>query len=218
MDTDACNSQVGFVLLQNQEDGKAQAIKYVSRAMSKPKKNLETTNCEYLAVSWAVLLLRTYLKGTNFIIRTDHHSLKWMLNPADVTGMLKVKRLQLTELDFKVIYRASVRDQDTDALSGLHTTGKGDKDIDGEAPVLAVQYLTGNMKLRATCNFQDFDHTLSFFQSKFILIVKADDIALTIISELILVQSKEAFWEQFRQLVGTPHFRFTFENNGLLMA
>jgi hypothetical protein len=35
---------------------------------------------------WAILHLRPYLEGQKFIIRTDYHSLRWVLNLSDARG------------------------------------------------------------------------------------------------------------------------------------
>lgn len=36
----------------------------------------------------SVLLPRPYLKGVQFVVRTDHHALKWIINLVDATGKL----------------------------------------------------------------------------------------------------------------------------------
>lgn len=48
----------------------------------------DTTHLEGLALVCPVLLLRPYLKGTLFTIRTDQDAPKWVLNFMDGTGKL----------------------------------------------------------------------------------------------------------------------------------
>ena len=80
LDTDACDHQLGCVLLQKQEDAKTWLpLGFWSRTLSSAEKNYDTTNKECLAVVWAVLSLRPYLEGTRFLIRTDHDALKCCL-------------------------------------------------------------------------------------------------------------------------------------------
>ena len=70
VDTDACDLQVGCVLLQEQEDGTNRPVGYWSRTLTKPEKAYTVTERECLAVVWAVLLLRPYLEGARFTVRT----------------------------------------------------------------------------------------------------------------------------------------------------
>lgn len=50
VDTDACNSQVACVLLQQQEDGIAKSIGYWSRTLTSAEQKLTTTDKESVAV------------------------------------------------------------------------------------------------------------------------------------------------------------------------
>ena len=70
IDTDACNVQIGCVLLQDQEDEKPtrKPIGYWSRTLFQAEQGYHTTERECLAVVWAVLLLRPYLEGADFTI------------------------------------------------------------------------------------------------------------------------------------------------------
>lgn len=86
VDTDACNEQVGCVLLQEQPDGVKRPIGYWPRTLTTAERAYGTTHRECLAVIWAVLILRPYLEGTRFTIRTDHDALRWILNMSDATG------------------------------------------------------------------------------------------------------------------------------------
>jgi len=78
--TDACAVQVGCTLLQQQPDRSILPVGYYSRGLIPAEKNYSTTDRECLAVVWACFLLRPYLEGLEFLIRTDHSSLRWLLN------------------------------------------------------------------------------------------------------------------------------------------
>ena len=68
--TDACNVQIGCVLLIDQEDENStiMPIGYWSWSLSQAEQGYHTTERECLAVVWAVLLLRPYLEGADFTI------------------------------------------------------------------------------------------------------------------------------------------------------
>lgn len=88
VDTDACDSQVGCVLLKQHEDGTARPIRYWSRTLTGIEQKLETTHEKRLAVMWALLLLRPYLGLDRLNIRTDHEALKRLMTSADASGKL----------------------------------------------------------------------------------------------------------------------------------
>lgn len=94
--TDACDRQVGCVLLQEHSYGTTRLVGYWSRSLNKAEKAYDTTHRECLAVVWAVLMLRYYLEGARFTIRTNHDALRWILNMADATGKLARWRLHLS--------------------------------------------------------------------------------------------------------------------------
>lgn len=83
VDTDACDKQLGCVLMQERpyDDGKIvrRPVGYFSRALTAPECNYCTTKRECLGIVWVVLLLQPYLQGENLILRTDHTSLKTIM-------------------------------------------------------------------------------------------------------------------------------------------
>lgn len=72
LNNDACNVQVRCVPLQKQPDGTTKPDEYWSRSLPKAEQSYDTTQREYLAIVWSVLMLRPYLAGTHFKIRTNH--------------------------------------------------------------------------------------------------------------------------------------------------
>ena len=77
LDTDASDVAVGAVLSQK-IDGMERPIAFFSRVMNDTQKNYCTTRRELLAVICALQHFRHYLLGTKIVLRTDHHSLKWL--------------------------------------------------------------------------------------------------------------------------------------------
>jgi len=53
-------------------------------------------------VVWLSLVLRPYVDGTSFTVRTDHAALKWMLHMDGAHGRLARWRLRLAEFDYVV--------------------------------------------------------------------------------------------------------------------
>lgn len=82
MDTGACNTQFGCFIIQRQPEGDVLPIGYWNCSLSKHKRAGSTTERECLAVVWAIHHLRPYLEGIRFTLRTNHHTLCWILNLA----------------------------------------------------------------------------------------------------------------------------------------
>jgi len=138
LDTDACDHQVGCVLMQEQEDGTLRPVGYWSRSLTKAEKNYSTTEKECLAIVWAVLALRPYLEGVRFTLRTDHSALRWILNLSDASGRLMRWRLRLADFDYEVKHRAGIKHQAADTLSRIRTNGEDTSDLDDAIPTLLV--------------------------------------------------------------------------------
>lgn len=74
---------------------------------------------ECLEVVWALILLRPYLEGGGISVRTDHLSLKWILNLVECTRRLSHYRYSLIEFSFIVVKRAGTVQKSADAFSRL---------------------------------------------------------------------------------------------------
>ena len=77
LDTDASDVAIGAVLSQT-IDGVERPIAFYSRVLNPSQRNYCTTRKELLAVIVALQHFRHYLLGGHVILRTDHHSLKWL--------------------------------------------------------------------------------------------------------------------------------------------
>jgi RNase H-like domain found in reverse transcriptase len=121
LDTDASDHQLGCCLLQSQPDGSQRPVGYWSRGLTSAEKNYSTAEKECLAIVWEILHLRPYLEQQNFIIRTDHHSLRWVLNLSDAQGCLARWRLRLLEFDYDVQYHPGALHHGADMMSRLQS-------------------------------------------------------------------------------------------------
>jgi RNase H-like domain found in reverse transcriptase len=118
LDTDASDHQLGCCLLQSQPDGSQRLVGYWSRGLTSAEKNYSTSEKECLAV-WAIFHLRPYLEQQKFIISTDHHSLRCVLNLSDAQGRLARWRLRLLQFDYEVHYHPGALHHGADKMSRL---------------------------------------------------------------------------------------------------
>ena len=117
LDTDASNLGIGAVLSQVQ-NGTERVIAYASKALSATQKKYCTTYRELLAVVVFVKHFRHYLLGQeHIIIRTDHNSLRWLMNFKDVEGMVGRWLLSLQPYNFVIQHRRGVDHGNADGLS-----------------------------------------------------------------------------------------------------
>jgi hypothetical protein len=78
LDTDATESQLSAFLEQRDEHSVLHPIGYWSRQLSPTERRYHITEKEDYSVYWAVKLLRPYLEGNRFTVRTDHSALTWL--------------------------------------------------------------------------------------------------------------------------------------------
>jgi RNase H-like domain found in reverse transcriptase len=139
LDTDASDLQIGSCLCQEHPDGLRHPIGYWSRSLNAAERNYSTTEKECLAIVWAILTLRPYLEGQRFLVRTDHHSLRWVLNLADAQGRLARWRLRLLEFDLEVEYAPGKEHHAADTMSRLLPPACIEPPLDTTIPCFATQ-------------------------------------------------------------------------------
>lgn len=117
LDTDACHSSIGAVLSQMQ-NGVERVISYASNQLTKTERSYCTTRKELLAVIRYVRQFRHYLIGKQFILRTDHRALIWMLSWEKAnTSQFCTWKAELAEFDFIIEHRPGQKHTNADALS-----------------------------------------------------------------------------------------------------
>lgn len=99
----------------------------------------ETTYREFLAVLWAVLLLRVYLKGARFTIRTNHDALRLIPNMTEATRKFARWRIRFSELYYNVFHRSGVNNQASDAFYRLERKGSNDTELNDQLPNLVME-------------------------------------------------------------------------------
>ena len=116
IDCDASNVGQGAVLSQIQ-NGEEKVICYFSRCFSRAERNYCVTRRELLAVVNAIKHFHHYIYGNRFTIRTDHGSLRWLLNFKILDGQLARMLTFLSAYDFSIQHRAGRLHSNCDALS-----------------------------------------------------------------------------------------------------
>jgi len=139
LDTDASVGQVGAVLLQEEPDQSTRPVGYWSRSLSAAEREYSTTERECLAVVWASLLLRPYVEGTRFTVRTDHAALKWMLHMEGAHERLARWRLRLAKFDYVVQTRPWATQHAADTMSRISTPAGDEGAIPDTVPCLALR-------------------------------------------------------------------------------
>ena len=117
LDTDASDFSMGAALSQIQ-DGVEVPLAFASNTLNKAQRNYCTTKRELLAVVVYTKKFKHFLWGTDFTLRTDHSSLRWLLNFKDAEGMMGRWLAHLSEfgLEHSQIQHRAVS---TDHLVGL---------------------------------------------------------------------------------------------------
>ena len=87
IDTDASEKGIGAVLSQEQ-NGQEKVIAYFSRTLSRTEQNYCVTRRELLAMVKGIEHFHYYLYGRRFTVRTDHASLRWLLNFRQPEGQI----------------------------------------------------------------------------------------------------------------------------------
>ena len=99
LDTDASDVAVGAVLSQVVGDVE-KPIAFFSRVLNNTQRNYCPTRRELLAVIVSLQHFRHYLLGAQVILRTDHHSLKWLRTFKRPEGILARWIETLAEFNF----------------------------------------------------------------------------------------------------------------------
>ncbi|KAJ4807690.1 polyprotein [Rhynchospora pubera] len=112
LETDASQTGIGAVLMQERKP-----LAFLSKGLGIKNQSLSTYEKELLAVVTAVNKWRHYLVGGPFIIRTDHISLKNLLEQRIHTSMQHKSLGKLLGLHYTIEYKKGTHNLVADALS-----------------------------------------------------------------------------------------------------
>ncbi|KAK8942856.1 hypothetical protein KSP39_PZI008724 [Platanthera zijinensis] len=112
VETDAADAGIGAVLSQE-----GRPIAFFSKALGLRNSQLSAYEKELLAIVLAVQHWRHYLVGCPFVIRTDHQSLRFLLEQKIATPAQQKYISKLMGYDFQIQYRRGKDNVCADALS-----------------------------------------------------------------------------------------------------
>ena len=115
-DADASKDALGSVLCQEQ-DGQERVIAYYSKCFNKAERRYCTTRRELLSVACSIKHFHSYLYGRHFKVRSDHGSLRWLMNFKICEGALARILETLAIYDFEIEFRPGSRHLDADSVS-----------------------------------------------------------------------------------------------------
>ena len=116
LDTDASLFAIGGVLSQIQNEEEV-VIAYASRSLRLSQRRYCTTRREMLAAVVMCTHFRSYLRGSQFTLRTDHSSLRWLQKFKNEDGMLARWYLLLGQFSVTFEYRPGALHNNADGMS-----------------------------------------------------------------------------------------------------
>src|SRR5437867_7951649 len=115
--TDASQDSIGYILSQEGSDGKEHPVAFSGRSLRKSEKNYSVAEKECLALIEGVKEFYPYVANNDFVIVTDHLSLKWLNQIKHGKGRLFRWSLALQGLTYIVKYKQGHMNNNADALS-----------------------------------------------------------------------------------------------------
>jgi hypothetical protein len=114
IESDASGVGIGAVLMQE-----GRPLAFTSKALSPLHLNMSVYDKEMLAVVHAITKWRPYLIGRRFQVRTDHRSLKYLLEQR-ISSMEQQKWVtKLLGYDYDIVYKKGAENLVADALSRI---------------------------------------------------------------------------------------------------
>ena len=114
--TDASNSGVGAVLLQEKDD-LLHPVLYASRKLLDRESRYSTVERECLAIVWALTKFSRYLYGQDFVLQTDHKPLQYLKQSVHKNARLMRWSLALQEFRFRVEAISGTANSHADVMS-----------------------------------------------------------------------------------------------------
>jgi hypothetical protein len=116
--TDACDSGIGAILLQENDEGKWIPIQWASKLLTATERRYTISEKEMLAVFFGIKKFESDLRGRKFHLMTDHKALAEIRNkPFFNNNRINRWIEQIQEFDFTIEYVKGEMMTDADALS-----------------------------------------------------------------------------------------------------
>ncbi|CAM4532478.1 unnamed protein product [Lepidochelys kempii] len=115
--TDASDTGLGAVLMQEDEKGERHPIMYLSKKLLPREQHYAAIEKECLAMVWALKKLEPYLFGRHFTVYTDPSPLTWLHQMKGANAKLLRWSLLLQDYDMDVVHVKGSANLIADALS-----------------------------------------------------------------------------------------------------
>lgn len=112
VECDASMEGISAILLQQDHP-----LAFYSKGFSFSNRYKSAYDRELLALVLALQKWRHYLLGRHFIVRTDHYSLKHLMDQGSLTNTQQRRLLKLLPFNFSIIYKSGKENAGADALS-----------------------------------------------------------------------------------------------------
>ncbi len=115
--TDASAINLGFFLMQKNNEGIDHPVAYGSRKLLPRERNYSTIEREALAIVTGIKHFRTYVEGTKFVVETDHDALTHLATLKDSHSQLARWALSLQSYQFQIRHCRGSVNANADSLS-----------------------------------------------------------------------------------------------------
>jgi transposase InsO family protein len=117
--TDASDNCLGACLTQKTDDGEEKPIYFLSHKLSPTQTRWSTIEKERYAIYYSLQKLDHYLHNAQFVIRTDHKPLKYLLDAPMQNKKIQRWALSIAGYDCKIEYIMGTENHCADLLSRL---------------------------------------------------------------------------------------------------
>jgi len=117
--TDASNYSIGAILVQADENGLERPVHLISGRLNSAQMNYPTIEKEAFAIIYALIKLRPYLYGADFVIYTDHQPLKCLFTKEQKNSRIQRWSVLLSEFAAPISYIKGLDNGFADMLSRL---------------------------------------------------------------------------------------------------
>lgn len=124
IDCDASNTAMGAMLSQEELGTRIEhPVYYFSRLLNVAEQNYSTIDRECFAVVVAVKKFRVYVLGGALLIRTDHRTVRQLLNKVDAIGRYARWVCIMSEFGFSHCYQPRLQHENAYGVSRMEVKG-----------------------------------------------------------------------------------------------
>jgi len=115
LETDASDTAVGAILSCRNNNSEWAPVEFASKTLSTTERRWPVRDREAFAIIFGIKKFDHYLRGRAFMVRTDHQSLRWMLEAKE--GRVARWASRITEYDITISHKSSAALEHVDYFS-----------------------------------------------------------------------------------------------------